>query len=112
MTKIEKELHWRQRISDYKNSNVPCKVWCEANGERYHALQYWIRKLGFSNQQLKSQPKDYGFVQILPEFKKTDSPTTPTASNILLTLGDYSLSVSDDFSEMTLRRLILVLKEC
>ncbi|ERJ12623.1 IS66 family insertion sequence element accessory protein TnpA [Haloplasma contractile] len=100
-----KELRsiWEERISDYKNSGLSMKKWCDKNSLKLHQLQYWIRK--YKNQEAVNSTSTKW-------VKVDEEPKVNSHKNdhlIQLRLNDYTIDVHPGFDSQTLKEVIQVL---
>ncbi len=96
---------WINRLSDYKSSNLTQKAWSEKNGVNASALRYWIRKFDEESIIDLSNSASAGF-----EFASV-SIAQDSASSLAIEIKDVRLSITGDYDEGLLLRLIKSLKK-
>jgi len=45
MTNAGRRKLWRDRVADYRASELPVRTWCEKNGVSDNQLRYWLGKI-------------------------------------------------------------------
>ncbi|MHB8126937.1 MAG: hypothetical protein ACYDEJ_15125, partial [Desulfitobacteriaceae bacterium] len=80
------------------------------NGLKQTAYHYWVRRFKILEQQEAEENK---FVEIILPFgsKNITKETRPIDAKLILSFGDYSIGVEDDFNATTLAELVKVLRK-
>jgi transposase-like protein len=96
---------WINRVKDYRASSLTQKAWCEKNGVKVSALRYWLRTL---REEAKvaadnSPSSDYEFAVV--------SIAQDTSPAVILEIQDVKLSITNDYDEILLLKLIKTLKK-
>ena len=96
---------WVKRVEDYKSSNLTQKEWSEKNGIKVSALRYWLRNLDGASKIASDNFSDSEF-----EFASV-SITQDFSSALCLEIKDVKLSITNDYDEILLLKLIKTLKK-
>lgn len=94
---------WVQRVDDFKSSNLNQTDWSKANGVSVSTLRYWIRKL---DGKLTTKPVDDSSEFEFASVSITEEQAGPT---IILEVKDVRLSITNDYDEMLLLKLVKTL---
>lgn len=114
MIVIEKKkvIHkkWEQILSDQFQSGLTKSKWCAENDINIHSFRYWKRKISYfksDNSSINnSKPEDkFEWASVLL------SSDSDKASRIDLDVSGIKISISPEFDETLLIRLIKVLKK-
>lgn len=96
---------WINRIKDFKSSNLTKKEWCQKNDIKISTLRYWMINLdGGSNANLADTTPstvEFASVSITPDY----------SSAVVLEVNNVRLSITNNYDEMFLLRLIKTLKK-
>ncbi|MBC2723360.1 MAG: hypothetical protein HGJ97_11875 [Desulfosporosinus sp.] len=76
------------------------REWCVQNGLKTTAYKYWVRKFNLMDRQA-TEGNTFAEVILLPETTNSTEATGST-SGISLSLGDFSIGISDGFNPITL----------
>lgn len=96
---------WINRVNDYRFSNLTQKAWSEKNGVSVSALRYWIRNLDEESVVASNNSAFTGF-----EFASV-SVSRDNISSLVIEINDVKLSITGDYDEVLLLRLIRTLKK-
>lgn len=96
---------WVNRVKDFKASNLTQKSWCEKNGIKISALRYWLRNLYEVSSIDSGNSNSPGF-----EFT-TVSISSGFSSAVVLEINGVKLSLTEDYDEFLLLKLIRTLKK-
>lgn len=99
-----KEL-WAQRVEEFKSSNLNQTTWCTEKEIKVSSLRYWLRKLDPKSVANPDNLSD-GF-----EFTSVSITETQMSSALTLETKDIKLSISNDYDEMLLLKLIKTLRK-
>lgn len=99
-----KEL-WVQRVEEFKSSNLNQTTWCKENEIKVSSLRYWLKKLDNKSGAKPDRPSD-GF-----EFASVSITEYPTCPSMTLQIKDVKLSITNDYDEILLLKLIKSLKK-
>ncbi len=110
MNLADNRKQWIKRVSDYRNSGINAKAWCEKHGIKYSALHYWITKLNRENTStsISAEVKsNTNFVSIIPA-----SIPPHTDTSLVLTMDAFTLTIPKGFNQQHLLNVLKVLKQC
>jgi len=94
---------WIKRVEEYKSSGLSQKTWCEENGIKATSLRYWVMKLNNkSATRLNDSSIEFASVSI------TEEQSFPA---VVLEIKDVKLSVTSNYDEILLIKLIKTLKK-
>jgi orotate phosphoribosyltransferase-like protein len=104
MRKEDNSQQWEQLVSDYRNSGMTAKAWCEAKKIKMNTLKYWIAKLKVNDKKVDSNIK-WATVPF------SGHPSTP--SPITLKISDFKIEIEQGFDKAVLAELLsVVMKLC
>ena len=89
---------WKERINNYRSSNLKALEWCNKNNLSVKTLYYWIRKLNKEN-----------ITAIIPnEFVPitTQNIMLNTTVPIVIRYGKVEIDVSDSCNVANLRKVL------
>lgn len=95
---------WIKHVEEFKSSNLSQTSWCLENNIKVSSLRYWLRKLdnnSFIKPDNSSDAFEFACVSI------TENQASPT---VTLEIKDVKLSITTDYDEMFLLKLIKTLK--
>lgn len=93
---------WKERIEDYRKSNLKAHEWCEKNNLPLTTLRYWITK--FNREKIisaKEANQPNNFIDVTPTVL-TNNHTEP----IIINFKKLSITVSEGFDRTTLRNIL------
>jgi hypothetical protein len=90
---------WKERVADYKNSDLTMKKWCEVNELKIHQLQYWLKKYKTSGQE----------TQQWVTIDMSNEQGIQSNGSLLLEVGPCKLVINPDFDPSTLKAVVEVL---
>lgn len=90
---------WRERIANYRSSNLKAKEWCNKNNLSLSTLRYWIHK--FNKETATSDDFSSGFVPVTSSGIMIH-PSTP----IVIRIGKISIDVTDGCHPDTLHTVL------
>ena len=103
---IRVQRHWQAHVTALKKSGLSRAEYCRQHQLSYHAATYWLRKL--------SKPVNKGTtlvpVTFTPDTLKNPVPAVRAALKVVLP-NKTAIEVSDDFSPVTLTRLLATLEK-
>ena len=90
---------WKERISDYRSSNLKAQEWCDKNNLPITSLRYWICKFN------KGANDSHNLVS---EFVPVTAPgiMINSIAPIVIRFGNISVDVSDGCHPDTLRNVL------
>ena len=91
---------WISGVKDFRTSNLTQKAWCEKNNFKVSALRYWLRNLEEASNIDSGNVDSPGF-----EFA-TVSISRDFSSAVILEINSVKLSLTNDYDEILLIRLI------
>jgi hypothetical protein len=94
-----KRSEWQSRIADWKQSGLSGNAWCRRNNLKYSVFLYWKDRL----QHLQNADAN-GFVEVKEDRQ--------AIGGVELRVADVVIALSRDFDEVTLGRLMGVLRRC
>ena len=90
---------WKERVADYRSSNLKAQEWCDENKLSIKTLYYWIHR--FNKESITNSNPKSEFVPIaIPGIA-----IQPTAS-IVIRFGNIAIDVSDGCHPDTLRNVM------
>ncbi len=101
---VKKEVklaQWAEMVRSRSESGLTVTDWCKQNGINLKTYYYRLKRI---RQAVCNEIEQHDIVPV-----ETVSGTEITAEKIELSVGDVKISLPDDFSEDTLRRLLGVL---
>lgn len=99
-----KEL-WIQRVGEFKSSNLSQTTWCAENDIKVSSLRYWLKKLDTKSVVEPDNSSD-GF-----EFASVSITEDQTSIAVTLEIKDVKISITNDYDEGLLLKLIKTLKK-
>ncbi len=100
---LAKKHYWRQHVASWRESNLSQVEYCRLNDLPIKNFGYWKRKEGKA---VSTHPRFFPLVAAGP------GPMAKPASALQLNIQEkrFSIEISEDFSPVTLRRLIATLE--
>lgn len=100
------QRHWQAHLTAQKKSGLSRAEYCRQHQLSYHASTYWNKKLSKdSSRQTTLVPVTLG-----PSIKR-ENPLVAVQSSLKIILPDrIAVEVSDNFSSVTLSRLLATLE--
>ena len=99
------QRHWRAHVAAQKQSGLSRIEYCKQHKLSYHALGYWHRKLS------KPQSSETNLVPVTLVRSLKQNPVQSEGSALKVILPDnIAIEVSDNFSPVTLARLLATLE--
>lgn len=95
---------WLKRVEEYRSSGLSQKIWCEENDVKPTSLRYWIMKLNKSQSVTKLNDSPIEFARVLI----TEDQSFPA---IVLEIKDIKLSVTNNYDEILLLKVINTLRK-
>ena len=105
IAKVKKEVklaQWAEMVRSRNESGLTVTDWCKQNGINIKTYYYRLKRM---RQAVCSEIEQHDIVTAIP----ADAPQSED-ENIILIVGDVKISLSDNFNENTLSRLLGVLK--
>jgi len=93
---------WKERVADYRSSNLKAQEWCDKNNLSITTLRYWVHK--FNKEAIVSNNTANEFVPVT-----TPSIMINTSAPVVIRNGNISIDVSDGCHPDTLRIVLEVL---
>ena len=103
MTQLSQH-HWQAHVKALKQSGLNRAEYCRQYNLSYHALTYWSRKLSSPS----SSKSTLVPVPLIPGIRQNSVQTGSAALKIILP-GSIFIEVGDNFSPVTLTRLLTTL---
>ena len=90
---------WKERIADYRSSNLKAQEWCDKNNLPISSLRYWANKV---NKEAISSGN------LVSEFVPVTTPGNMISSTapVVIRFGNISVDVSDNCHPNTLRNVL------
>ena len=95
---------WKERVLDYKTSNLKALEWCEKNNLSIATLRYWVTKFNKEKTNEDHQHQADGFVKVTVQ-SMVESPK----ETIIINFNKMSINVSDGFDPVILRNVLEVM---
>ena len=102
MKKKVKLAQWTEMVRSRSESGLTVTDWCKENGINFKTYYYRLKRI---RQAVHNEIEQHDIVSV-----ELTAGTETTAEKIELSIGDVKISLPDDFSEDTLRRLLGVLR--
>ena len=97
--------YWQRHIRSQQKSGLSRAEYCRQQNLSYHALTYWQKKLG------KASPSVTTLVPV-PVEKILRPPVTSQGAGVKIILNNtVAIEVSEQFSPLTLHRVLSVLEQ-
>ena len=97
--------YWQRHSKSQQESGLSRAEYCRRQNLSYHALAYWQKKLG------KSSPASTALVPV-PIEEILRSPVSSQGAGVKIILSNtVAVEVSDQFSALTLQRVLSVLEK-
>jgi hypothetical protein len=102
--KLARKHYWQQHVASWRESNLSQVEYCRRNDLPIKNFGYWKRK---KSEAVSAHPRFFPLVAAGP------GPMTLRASALQLNIQEkrFSIEISEDFSPVTLRRLIATLEQ-
>lgn len=102
----EKKRYWQEHIQAWRQSGLSQAHFCKARSLALSTFQYWRKKIGQGD---NDSPRFYPLA-VMPSIEALDKSSTGILRVIL---GDrrFVLEIGEDFSETTLKKLIVALEQ-
>lgn len=103
-TEQKKQACWQEHIQSWEQSGLSQKTYCRAQSLALSTFGYWRRKI---NHRSKDRPRFYPLAVMPSPEKQTKAP----CGGLRLIIGEkrFLVEIGNDFSEQTLKRLIVTL---
>lgn len=93
---------WKERVNDYRSSNLNEQEWCDKNNLPLTRLRYWITK--FNEEDAISNSSLNEFIPVnIPEV------ATNTSAPVVIRLGNISIDISENCHPDILRNILEVI---
>jgi hypothetical protein len=101
---LDKKRYWQKHVSSWRESNLSQVEYCRLNDLSIKNFGYWKRK---ERNAVPSQPRFF------PLVAASSGPIDARASALQLNIQEkrFSIEIGEDFSPMTLRKLIAILEQ-
>ena len=101
-----KKAYWQGHIQSWKQSGLSQAIFCKDQSLALSTFAYWRRKI---KQEGKDRPRFFPLALV----PSPESRNKCQAHRLRLILGDkrFLLEIDDDFSEQTLKRLVVALEQ-
>lgn len=100
----QKRKFWQEHMVAWKEMNISQAEYCRRNGLKSKSFTYWKKK------QNQDKEKIISFVPVPLPQAKTFRDKAGNASLCMVIDGRFRVEVGDDFSELTLQRLVHALE--
>ena len=103
-TDHQKQTYWQEHIDSWEQSGISQEAYCKAQSLSLSTFGYWRRK---TNHCSKNRARFYPLAVMPAPERQTLEP----CSGLQLVIGDrrFLIEIGNDFSEQTLKRLIVTL---
>jgi hypothetical protein len=78
------QAEWSKVIKECQDSGISIRSWCDQHGIKYNKYLYWARKLNPS--------------QEVQQWAKLQAPSTVTKNEIIVSCGNWTITVDNDTS--------------
>ena len=102
----KKQASWQEHIQSWEQSGLSQEAYCKAKSLALSTFGYWRRKINCSSEK---RPRFYPLAVMPSPEKQTKSP----CGGLQLIIGEkrFLVEIGNDFSEQTLKRLIVALEQ-
>ena len=100
----QKKTYWQEHIQAWRQSGLSQEHFCKARSLALSTFQYWRRKIGEGS---KDSPRFYPLA-VMPSLEAPNK--TPGILRVILGDRRFVLEIGEDFSETTLKKLIVALE--
>ena len=94
---------WKERVTDYRSSNLKAQDWCDKNNLSIKTLRYWVRKI--NKEAITCDNTTHEFVPIT-----TSEIMRIPAAPVIIRFGNISIDVSDGCHPDTYRNVLEALR--
>ena len=101
----EKREIWANRIEEFKTKNLSQKAWCEEQGLNVNTFRYWLKKLEGTAVAHSDNFSDGFELASVSIMKDSHCP------EVTLEVKDVKLSITEDYDEMLLIKLLKTLRK-
>jgi len=115
MTNAKRRKLWRDRVADYRASELPVRKWCEKNGVTDNQLRYWLGRIGEASPAPESsQPQSSAWsrVEIVEDASATafadQESMSPTQSQVSVRVGSATIDLRPGFDQALLSEVLRV----
>ena len=102
----QKKTYWQEHIQAWGQSGVSQAHYCKARSLPLSTFQYWRRKI---NQDSNDPPRFFPLA-VMPSIEALDK-SSPGKLRVILGDRRFVLEIGEDFSETTLKKLIVALEQ-
>lgn len=102
----EKKRYWQEHIQAWRQSGLSQANFCKARSLALSTFQYWRRKIG---QGYNDSPRFYPLA-VMPSIEALNQ-SSPGILRVILGDRRFVLEIGEDFSETTLKKLIVTLEQ-
>lgn len=105
-TEQKKQACWQEHIQSWEQSGLSQEAYCKAQSLALSTFGYWRRKINHSSE---DRPRFYPLA-VMPSLEKQ---TKAPCGGLQLIIGEkrFLVEIGNDFSEQTLKRLIVTLEQ-
>jgi len=102
----EKKGFWQEHIKSWRQSGLSQAHYCKARSLALSTFQYWRRKI---NQDSTDPPRFYPLA-VMPSIEALDK-SSPEILRVILGDRRFVVEIGEEFSETTLKKLIVALEQ-
>ncbi len=106
--KTAKQQYWRNHISCWKGSGLTQREYCFAQGIAISTFSYWIRKYGKGSK--NSKPPRFYPLAVRGDSTLLEPKRLQAGIRLSLCNDKYKIDLENEFSETTLKKLIVTLE--
>lgn len=106
--KTPKQQYWRNHISSWKRSGLTQREYCLEEEIAISTFSYWIRKFGEGSK--NSKPSRFYPLAVRGVSTLLDAKKLHTGIRLSLCNDKYKIDLENEFSETTLKKLIVTLE--
>ena len=101
------EADARRCLAAAAASGTSLYAWCRANDVPSSTLYRWQHRLGVARDPVR-------LIEVIarPEPARAPTPVSVSAAHYVVSVKDVTITVSDDFADATLARLLAVARAC
>ncbi len=105
---FSKQKHWANHISCWRTSGLTQRQYCLKEGIAISSLAYWIRKI--DKKVTKPSPPRFYPLTVKDNPKSYNKHRFSTGVRLSLCDDRFKIDLDEEFSETTLRKLIVTLE--
>jgi hypothetical protein len=102
----QKKTYWQEHIKAWRQSGLSQAHYCKARSLALSTFHYWRRKIN----QGSNDPPRFFPLAVMPSIEALDK-SSPGKLRVIVGDRRFVLEIGEDFSETTLKKLIVALEQ-